>query len=113
MPTTRWPVAPPSDEAPTLRYPVWKAHCAAVTSTGWPAPWSCSSSPATNAPPATITLDLDHTDDATYGQQALSFCNSHYGHHCYLPLLVFEAHSGALVTAVLRPGKRPTGASMP
>ena len=60
--------------------------------------------------PATITLDLDHTDDATYGQQALSFYNHHYSHHCYLPLLVFEAHSGALVTAVLRPGKRPTGA---
>jgi len=62
------------------------------------------------SPPATLTLDLDHTDDATYGQQALSFYNHHYGHHCYLPLLVFEAHSGALVTAVLRPGKRPTGA---
>jgi len=61
-------------------------------------------------PPATITLDLDHTDDATYGQQALSFYNHDYGHHCYLPLLVFEANSGALVTAVLRPGKRPTGA---
>jgi len=60
--------------------------------------------------PRTITLDLDHTDDATYGQQALSFYNHHYGHHCYLPLLVFEAHSGALVSAVLRPGKRPTGA---
>ena len=60
--------------------------------------------------PATITLDLDHTDDATYGQQPLSFYNHHYGHHCYLPLLVFEANSGALVTAVLRPGKRPTGA---
>jgi hypothetical protein len=60
--------------------------------------------------PTTITLDMDHTDDATYGQQALSFYNHHYGHHCYLPLLVFEAHSGALVTAVLRPGKRPTGA---
>lgn len=60
--------------------------------------------------PSTITLDLDHTDDATYGQQALSFYNAHYGHYCYLPLLVFEAHSGALVTAVLRPGKRPTGA---
>ena len=60
--------------------------------------------------PLSITLDLDHTDDATYGQQALSFYNHHYGHHCYLPLLVFEAHSGALVTAVLRPGKRPTGA---
>lgn len=60
--------------------------------------------------PATITLDMDHTDDATYGQQALSFYNHHYGHYCYLPLLVFEANSGALVTAVLRPGKRPTGA---
>ena len=60
--------------------------------------------------PASITLDLDHTDDATYGQQALSFYNHHYGHYCYLPLLVFEASSGALVTAVLRPGKRPTGA---
>ena len=60
--------------------------------------------------PASITLDLDHTDDATYGQQPLSFYNHHYGHYCYLPLLVFEASSGALVTAVLRPGKRPTGA---
>lgn len=60
--------------------------------------------------PRSITLDLDHTDDATYGQQTLSFYNHHYGHHCYLPLLVFEAESGALVSAVLRPGKRPTGA---
>jgi len=48
-------------------------------------------------PPATITLDLDHADDAIYGQQALSFYNHHYGHHCYLPLLVFEARSGAPV----------------
>ena len=56
-----------------------------------------------------ITLDLDHTDDATYGQQELSFYHHHYGHYCYLPLLVFEAETGALVTAVLRPGKRPTG----
>jgi hypothetical protein len=62
-----------------------------------------------NCAPASITLDLDHTDDATYGQQPLSFYNHHYGHYCYLPLLVFEAGTGALVTAVLRPGKRPTG----
>lgn len=60
--------------------------------------------------PLTITLDLDHTDDATYGQQELACYNHHYRSHCYLPLLVFEAHSGALVTAVLRPGRRPTGA---
>ncbi|MBV8647719.1 IS1380 family transposase [Paludibacterium sp.] len=60
--------------------------------------------------PASITLDLDHTDDATYGQQELAFYNHHYGHYCYLPLLIFEANSGALVTAVLRPSTRPTGA---
>jgi len=60
--------------------------------------------------PASITLDMDHTDDATHGQQELALYNHHYGHYCYLPLLVFEAQSGALVTAVLRPGKRPTGA---
>jgi hypothetical protein len=59
--------------------------------------------------PASITLDLDHTDDATHGQQELSLYNHHYGHYCYLPLLVFEASTGALVTAILRPGKRPTG----
>ena len=60
--------------------------------------------------PASITLDLDHTADITHGQQELSFYNHHYGNYCYLPLLVFEADTGALVTAVLRPGKRPTGA---
>ena len=61
-------------------------------------------------PPISITLDLDHTADITHGQQELSFYNHHYGNYCYLPLLVFEANTGALVTAVLRPGKRPTGA---
>lgn len=60
--------------------------------------------------PASITLDMDHSADITHGQQELSFYNHHYGNYCYLPLLIFEANSGALVTAVLRPGKRPTGA---
>lgn len=60
--------------------------------------------------PVSITLDLDHTADHTHGNQELSFYNHHYGNYCYLPLLVFEAQTGALVTAVLRPGKRPTGA---
>jgi hypothetical protein len=63
-----------------------------------------------NCAPSSITLDLDHTADITHGQQEFSFYNHHYGNYCYLPLLVFEASSGALVTAVLRPGKRPTGA---
>jgi Transposase DDE domain group 1 len=60
--------------------------------------------------PSRITLDLDHTADHTHGNQEFSFYNHHYGNYCYLPLLVFEAETGALVTAVLRPGKRPTGA---
>lgn len=60
------------------------------------------------APPA-IVLDMDHSEDRTHGQQELSFYNHHYGSHCYLPLFLFEGLSGKFVTAVLRPGKRPTG----
>lgn len=60
--------------------------------------------------PALIVLDMDHTEDITHGQQELSFYNHHYGHHCYLPLLVFEGLSGKFITAALRPGKRPAGA---
>src|SRR5215510_1092043 len=61
-------------------------------------------------PPAAIVLDLDHTDDPTHGQQELAFDNHYDKNYCYLPLLIFEGFSGALVTACLRPGTRPTGA---
>src|SRR5262245_3162753 len=61
-------------------------------------------------PPAAIVLDLDHTDDPTHGQQELAFYNHYYKNYCYLPLLIFAGLSGALVTACLRPGTRPTGA---
>jgi hypothetical protein len=61
-------------------------------------------------PPAAIVLDLDHTDDPTHGQQEFAFYNHYYQNYCYLPLLIFEGLSGALVTACLRPGTRPTGA---
>ncbi len=61
-------------------------------------------------PPAALVLDMDHSEDAVYGQQPLAFYNHHYRSHCYLPLFIFDGLSGALVTAVLRPGKRPTGA---
>jgi hypothetical protein len=62
------------------------------------------------APPAAIVLDVDHSDDPTYGQQEFAFYNHHYQNHCYLPLFIFEGTSHALVTAYLRPGARPTGA---
>ena len=60
-------------------------------------------------PPAMIVLDMDHSEDRTHGQQELAFYNHHYRSHCYLPLFLFEGLSGKLITAVLRPGKRPTG----
>jgi len=61
-------------------------------------------------PPAVIVLDMDHSEDATHGQQELAFYNHHYRNHCYLPLFIFEGLSGKFVTAALRSGKRPTGA---
>lgn len=51
-----------------------------------------------------ILLDLDSTDDPTHGQQQLSFFNGAYGQHMYHPMLIFERHSGALLSARLRPG---------
>jgi hypothetical protein len=59
--------------------------------------------------PELIVLDLDHSEDRTHGAQELCVYNHHYRSHCYLPLFVFEGLSGKLITAVLRPGKRPTG----
>lgn len=61
-------------------------------------------------PPNALVLDLDHSEDKAHGQQPLAFYNGYYRSTCYLPLFIFEGLSGAFVTAVLRPGKRPTGA---
>ncbi|MCP4283241.1 MAG: IS1380 family transposase, partial [Gammaproteobacteria bacterium] len=61
------------------------------------------------APPI-IVLDMDHSEDPTHGQQELALYNHHYRNHCYLPLFIFEGLSGELITAALRPGKRPSGA---
>jgi hypothetical protein len=60
-------------------------------------------------PPAAIVLDLDHSADPTHGQQEFTFYNHPYPSYCSLPLFIFEGTSHALVTACLRPGKRPPG----
>jgi Transposase DDE domain group 1 len=52
-----------------------------------------------------ILLDVDSTDDPTYGQQQLSFFNGGYDQHMYHPLLIFERHTGCLLAARLRPGR--------
>lgn len=62
-----------------------------------------------SAPPEMIVLDMDHSEDRTHGQQELAFYNHYYRSHCYLPVFLFEGLSGKLITALLRPGKRPTG----
>jgi hypothetical protein len=55
-----------------------------------------------------ITIDMDPTDAATYGAQQLSFFNTHYDNHCYLPMLGFVSFDNEpdqyLCAAVLRPG---------
>jgi hypothetical protein len=61
-------------------------------------------------PPAAIVLDLEHSDDPTYGQQEFACYNHHSQNYCYLPLFIFEGTSQALITAFLRPGTRPPGA---
>lgn len=61
------------------------------------------------SPPKSLILDLDHSEDACYGQQPLAFYNHHYGSTCYLPLMIFDGQSGGLIAAVLRPGRRPFG----
>ena len=51
-----------------------------------------------------ILLDIDSTDDPTHGQQQLSFFNGAYDQHMYHPMLVFERHTGCLLSLRLRPG---------
>jgi hypothetical protein len=56
------------------------------------------------APPREIILDADATDDPTHGQQTLSGYHGYYRQHQYLPLLVYEGHTGFPLAAWLRPG---------
>ncbi len=54
--------------------------------------------------PTRIVLDLDGTDDPTHGAQEGSAYHGYYRQHQFFPLLVFDADTDHLVTAVLRPG---------
>jgi len=52
-----------------------------------------------------IVLDVDSTEDPTFGQQEFSFYNGHYERSVYHPLLVFERATGYLLAAHLRRGE--------
>lgn len=54
--------------------------------------------------PKEILLDSDSTDDPCHGQQQLAFFHGKYGEHMYHPLFFFEANTGCLLSARLRPG---------
>jgi hypothetical protein len=57
--------------------------------------------------PAEVILDVDATDDPTYGAQALSGYHGYFRQHQYLPLHVYEGHSSFPLAVWLRPGALP------
>jgi hypothetical protein len=56
--------------------------------------------------PKRIILDLDGTDDPTYGDQQLTFFHGYYDQYMYHPLVMYDADTGELIAAVLRAGNR-------
>jgi len=60
------------------------------------------------APPESIVLDIDATDDPLHGSQEGRFFHGYYGHYCYLPLYVFCGDH--LLVAKLREANRDAAA---
>lgn len=56
--------------------------------------------------PKRIVPDMDGTDDPTHGNQQLTFFHGYYDQYMYHLLVIYDAHSGDLVTAVVRPGNK-------
>jgi len=54
--------------------------------------------------PTRLVLDLDGTDDPTYGNQEGTAYHGYFRQHQYFPLLVFDGDTNQLITAVLRRG---------
>lgn len=54
--------------------------------------------------PASITLDLDATDDPTHGHQQLTLFHGYFGQYQYFPLIISEPTSKHVFLAWLRPG---------
>ncbi len=51
-----------------------------------------------------ITIDIDATDDPTYGRQQLSMYNGYYGQFMYNELFFHDGHTGQIIVPILRPG---------
>src|ERR1700756_3561504 len=63
------------------------------------------------AAPKRLVIDIDDTFDRVHGGQQLRLFNGYYDDYGFQPIVVFDAE-GRFVTAVLRPGKRPSGAEI-
>ncbi len=54
--------------------------------------------------PASVTLDLDATDDPTHGRQQLTLFHGYFGQYQYFPLIISEPTTRHVLLAWLRPG---------
>lgn len=54
--------------------------------------------------PASLTLDLDATDDPTHGHQQLTLFHGYFGQYQYFPLIISEPTTKHIFLAHLRPG---------
>ena len=54
--------------------------------------------------PASVTLDLDATDDPTHGHQQLTLFHGYFGQYQYFPLIISEPTTKHVFLAWLRPG---------
>ena len=61
--------------------------------------------------PRHIILDCDDTNVDTYGCQEQTLFNGYYDSYCYMPLMVFEGHSGKMILPLLKPGRSSKAAS--
>jgi hypothetical protein len=62
--------------------------------------------------PNRIVLDIDDTFDRVHGGQQLRLFNAFHDDYGFQPIVVFDGE-GRFVTAMLRPGKRPSGTRDP
>ena len=51
-----------------------------------------------------VVIDVDSTDDKTYGQQQGSLFNGFYDHTIYNQLFFHDGEIGQIILPVLRPG---------
>ena len=58
-------------------------------------------------------IDVDCTDDPTYGEQQMSLFNGHHGQFMYNDLLFLDGETGQIILPVLRPGNVHTSRWMP